>query len=40
MVIRDETGMVPVFYKFKNPSHFLYETAQLDTGEADMESQG
>ena len=32
VVIRDETGMVPVFYKFKNPSHYLYETAQLDAG--------
>lgn len=32
VVIRDESGMVPVFYKFKNPSHYLYETAQLDAG--------
>lgn len=40
IAIRVEGGMVPEFYKFKNPSHYLYESGQLDTGAADLESQG
>lgn len=40
VVIRVETGMVPEFFKFKNKSHYLYESDQLDSGEADLESQG
>lgn len=40
VAIRIERGLVPEFFKYKNKSHYLYETAQLDTGEADMESQG
>ena len=40
IAIREESGMVPNFLKYKNKSHYLYESEQLDTGEADMESQG
>ena len=40
IVIRDESGYEPKLYKFKNPSHYLYETDQLDSGEVDLESQG
>lgn len=40
IAIREESGMVPNLYKFKNKSHYEYETKQLDTGEADLESQG
>lgn len=39
IAIRVERGLTPEIYKFKNPSHYLYETAQLDTGEADLESR-
>jgi len=31
-------GRVPLLFKIKNDSHYLYETAQLDAGEVDMES--
>lgn len=31
-------GQVPLLFKFKNPSHFLHETAVLDSGEEDIES--
>lgn len=40
IAIRVERGMTPEIYKYKNASHYLYETEQLDTGEADLESQG
>lgn len=40
IVIRIENKMVPEFYKYKNKSHYEYETKQLDTGEADLESIG
>lgn len=40
VVIRVETGMVPEFFKFKNKSHYLYESDMLDSGEVDLESQG
>ena len=33
-------GVVPEFFKFKNKSHYLYESNQLDAGEVDLESQG
>lgn len=32
--------LVPEFYKMKNLSHYEFETKQLDTGEADIESVG
>lgn len=32
-------GRVPLLFKVKNDSHYLYETAQLDAGELDLESQ-
>lgn len=31
-------GQVPLLFKFKNDSHYLYETAVLDAGEEDIES--
>jgi hypothetical protein len=34
----DRGGRVPLLFKHKNASHFLYETAQLDAGEVDLES--
>ena len=34
----DRGGSVPDLWKFKNPSHYEYETKQLDSGEEDMES--
>lgn len=34
----DRGDRVPLLFKFKNPSHYLYETAQLDAGEVDLES--
>lgn len=40
IAIRVERGLTPEIYKYKNKSHYLYETAQLDTGEADLESVG
>lgn len=40
IAIRVETKTGPELYKFKNKSHYLYESNQLDTGEADLESQG
>lgn len=40
IAIRVERGMTPEIYKYKNKSHYLYESAQLDSGEADLESQG
>lgn len=40
IAIRVERGdAIPLLFKFKNPSHYLYETAQLDSGEADIESE-
>lgn len=40
IAIRVERGArVPALFKIKNQSHFLYETAQLDAGEVDLESQ-
>lgn len=40
IVIRvDREGQVPALYKFKNASHYLYETAILDSGEIDLESE-
>lgn len=39
IAIRVERGMNPLLYKYKNKSHYLYESDQLDTGEADLESQ-
>lgn len=32
-------GQVPLLFKYKNDSHYLYETAQLDSGEVDIESE-
>lgn len=40
IVIRSESGFEPRLWKFKNPSHYLYETAELDSGEVDLESEG
>lgn len=40
IAIRVERGLTPEIYKYKNKSHYLYESAQLDTGEADLESVG
>ena len=40
IAIRVERGLTPEIYKYKNKSHYLYESEQLDTGEADLESQG
>lgn len=40
IAIRVERGLTPELYKFKYASHYLYETAQLDSGEVDLESQG
>ncbi|MDF2506297.1 MAG: hypothetical protein K0Q52_156 [Microbacterium sp.] len=35
----DRGGRVPLLFKYKNDSHYLYETAQLDAGEVDLESE-
>lgn len=40
IAIRIDRGSGPALFKFKNKSHYLYESDQLDTGEADLESQG
>lgn len=40
IAIRVERGLTPEIYKYKNKSHYLYESDQLDSGEADLESQG
>ena len=40
VAIRIDRGSGPALFKFKNKSHYLYESDQLDTGEADLESQG
>lgn len=40
IAIRVERGLTPEIYKYKNKSFYLYESAQLDTGEADLESLG
>lgn len=40
IAIRVETGLVPEIFKYKNKSHYEWETKELDTGEADLESQG
>ena len=39
IAIRVENGgAIPLLFKYKNDSHYLYETAQLDAGELDLES--
>lgn len=39
IAIRVENGgAIPLLFKYKNDSHYLYETAQLDAGEIDLES--
>lgn len=38
VAIRVEGGAIPMLFKYKNDSHYLYETAQLDSGEVDLES--
>lgn len=38
IAIRVERGMNPLLFKYKNKSHYLWETNELDTGEADIES--
>ena len=40
IAIRVERGLTPEIFKFKNKSHYLYESEQLDSGEADLESVG
>lgn len=35
----DRGGQVPLLFKYKNPSHYAYETEILDSGEVDMESE-
>lgn len=40
IAVRVDRGRTPEIYKYKNDSHYLFETAQLDTGEPDTESQG
>jgi len=35
----ERPGQVPLLFKYKNDSHFLYETAVLDSGEVDIESE-
>jgi len=35
----DRGGQVPLLFKYKNPSHYAYETEVLDSGEVDMESE-
>lgn len=32
-------GAIPLLFKYKNESHYLYETAQLDAGVVDLESE-
>lgn len=32
-------GPIPLLFKVKNDSHYLYETNQLDSGEADIEAE-
>lgn len=34
----DRGGRVPLLFKYKNDSHYLYETKQLDAGAVDLES--
>ena len=38
VAIRVDGGAIPQLFKCKNDSHYLYETAQLDAGELDLES--
>ena len=40
IAIRVDRGSGVELFKFKNKSHYLYESAELDSGEADLESQG
>lgn len=40
IAIRVERGITPEIFKYKNKSHYLYESDQLDSGEADLESLG
>lgn len=40
IAIRVDRGLNPLLFKYKNKSHYLYESDQLDTGEADLESEG
>lgn len=35
----ERPGQVPLLFKYKNDSHYLYETAVLDSGEVDLESE-
>lgn len=34
----DQGNPIPALYKYKNESHYLYETAALDAGELDLEA--
>ncbi len=40
IAIRVERGLTPEIYKYKNKSFYLFESQELDTGEADLESHG
>ena len=40
IAIRVERGLTPEIYKYKNKSHYEWETKELDTGIPDLESQG
>lgn len=40
IAIRVDRGSGLEIFKYKNKSHYLYESEQLDTGEADLESEG
>ena len=35
----DRGGRVPLLFKYKNASHYVYETKQLDAGEVDLEAE-
>ena len=39
IAIRVERGFTPEIYKYKNKSHYEWETKELDTGIPDLESQ-
>lgn len=38
--VRVDSGFTPEFFKFKNKSHYLWESGELDSGESDLESRG
>ena len=40
IAIRVERGLTPEIYKYKNKSHYEWETKELDTGIPDLESVG